>query len=178
MIFTIDRTENAIVELGTSPAEIPSNAEQKYSAKMKGMKISLYDPRNIVAHAVKDRTSYITNKLADITYPLMSEDVAMDVQKSAKMDTALVYPFIVRDEVIGGMIIGIEGPQSSISSYQRDLIDRLSGVIGIAIDNALLYQKIQEANEGLKQIDYLKDEFVSVASHELRTPMTSIHCIS
>jgi signal transduction histidine kinase len=57
---------------------------------------------------------------------------------------------------------------------QKDIIDRLAGVIGIAIDNALLYRAIQNANEKLKQVDKLKDEFVSLASHELRTPMTVI----
>lgn len=34
--------------------------------------------------------------------------------------------------------------------------------------------KLEEANKKLKEVDHLKDDFVSITSHELRTPMTAI----
>ncbi|MDO8741830.1 MAG: HAMP domain-containing sensor histidine kinase, partial [Candidatus Roizmanbacteria bacterium] len=73
----------------------------------------------------------------------------------------------------GVIIFGLGEDQISYP-YWNDLIIRLPEVVSIAIDNALLYQQIEKDNEQLKELDRLKDEFVSVASHELRTPMTAI----
>ena len=39
-------------------------------------------------------------------------------------------------------------------------------------------RELQAANEQLKELDRLKDDFVSTVSHELRTPLTSIRALS
>jgi len=41
-------------------------------------------------------------------------------------------------------------------------------------DLAILAQELKEANEHLKEVDKLKDDFLSMASHELNTPIAAI----
>ncbi|HVE80830.1 MAG TPA: HAMP domain-containing sensor histidine kinase, partial [Candidatus Dormibacteraeota bacterium] len=68
-----------------------------------------------------------------------------------------------------------------LSDFQTSLLERLTGAIGVAIDNTLLYEGIQDAtkrlktaNRHLKELDQAKDEFISMASHQLRTPLTTV----
>jgi len=80
----------------------------------------------------------------------------------------------VRDVVIGTFVAGLEKDSELSLNESKNLLDRLPNVIAIALDNAILYQTIKKTNERLKELDKLKDDFVSIASHELRTPMTAI----
>lgn len=51
-----------------------------------------------------------------------------------------------------------------------------------AIAHSRVLEKVTEeltlANQRLKELDHLKDEFISTVTHELRTPLASIHSIS
>ncbi len=74
---------------------------------------------------------------------------------------------ILRDGKATGVLM-LESMQPDTFSNERlAFLNQLMDHTGVAIENAHLYQAIQDAN-------LAKSEFISFISHELRTPMTSI----
>jgi PAS domain S-box-containing protein len=69
-------------------------------------------------------------------------------------------------EVIGGLFFG--HPDTGMFTERSErLVAGLAAQAGIAMDNARLYQ---QANHAIQ----LRDQFLSIASHELKTPLTSL----
>jgi signal transduction histidine kinase len=78
----------------------------------------------------------------------------------------LVAPLRQAGETIGGIIISTAngGP---LDDSALQYLGRLAGRATAAIENARLYQEVQQANES-------KSQFVALVTHELRIPLTSI----
>ncbi|WP_434427068.1 AAA family ATPase [Nannocystis pusilla] len=81
--------------------------------------------------------------------------------------TAIVAPLPAGSRIIGAITLGSRRPEFRYTTADLELLVELSRRAAMAIDNARLYRQTQAALR-------LRDEFLSVASHELRTPMTSL----
>ena len=76
---------------------------------------------------------------------------------------------------LAGQVIGlIELELAGLDETRRRLLTALADLAAAAIDKARLYDETRRAYEDLRQMDRLKDEFVSNVSHELRTPLTFV----
>lgn len=120
----------------------------------------------------------------------ISEGETKEVMR--QLNLRIVIPLKTQSEEIGIFILGDKLSGDIYTSEDIRVLQTLAPEIAIAVQNAKAFEEIkkfnitlqqevdkstkglQVANQKLKELDLLKDDFVSVASHELRTPMTAI----
>ncbi|MBN1313418.1 MAG: PAS domain S-box protein [Anaerolineae bacterium] len=108
-----------------------------------------------------------------------------------EMHFASIVPLVFQDDLLGFISLGSAKPTAA-SSEQIEIVREIATQLAIAIQQTRLYDQVrrhaaeleerveertrelQLANENLKILSQVKDEFVSNVSHELRTPITSI----
>lgn len=120
----------------------------------------------------------------------LSESQMRDFMR--ELGFTLVIPLRSKDKAFGLLALGDKLSGDIFSASDIQVLETFGPEASVAIENAKAYEEIsrfnvtlreevdratkdlKRANERLKQLDHLKDDFVSVASHELRTPMTAI----
>lgn len=106
-------------------------------------------------------------------------------------EACVVLPLVHSDRILGYLVLG-DKRTGGYSTRDMKTLHMIPDEIVIAIQNVLSIQEVRELNETLQQkiddatkelrasnaqlrkLDGAKDEFISMASHQLRTPLTSI----
>lgn len=173
-VMTLNEAKTHLKMTAVSKNRGEEKAHMGADAIFKNLEIAMVESENLCVRSVAQKKRRLTNNLHDVFAPKIDLPTAVRLQSTLGVATLIVDPIVFAGEALGVMVLGIGKHIGYVSKAEFEALRGIGDVVAIAVERAQIYKHLVEANEKLKELDHLKDEFVSVASHELRTPMTSI----
>jgi PAS domain S-box-containing protein len=106
--------------------------------------------------------------------PAERDVAALERLCAAGVRSCILAPLAVQGRLFGYLALATAGSGRRYDAADVALAEELGRRAAVAIDNARLFEMMQQERARVEEANHAKDEFLAVVSHELRAPLTAI----
>jgi signal transduction histidine kinase len=106
------------------------------------------------------------------------DKAALSLRALFQTDEVIAMPILFGERLFGYLAVCLHGQAATRHANDDvEFLASLAGQLGHAVQNASSFKDLEAQNVRLRQLDELKDSFISITSHQLRTPLSIVKWI-
>lgn len=177
LVVEADEKSEYLRLIGVTQTQVNKTVLDLAGTAISDVRFGLAGSGNELVEVFNSKSAKIVKGEAGLWYPLVGADEVKDVT-GFNDGAVLIYPIVMRGKVLGCYAVSAPAGVETLTEFERIVLTRLGTVFGLAIDRMRVSSELRESQERelghARELLKLKDEFVFIATHDLRTPVTAI----